>query len=185
MSYNWNDMRVVLGSTNPDKKRILEEVLRPHFEDFKIVSVSVLPGISDQPFGEEVIAKGAINRAKAAFGKNSNCDFSVGMEAGLHRVGQKGYFLVAAVAICEDSQNVFLGISSKIELPIELSKEIEKGGFFGEIIREFRKKTKSENLNQLVDELISRKKVFKEAIDNALVCYLNKEHYQYRQQSKD
>jgi len=165
-------MQVALGSTNNDKVNILREALSDFEKEVEIIKVAVQPNISEQPLSEEETIKGAINRAKSALIAKPEVDFAVGLEGGLTKIENKGYFLVCVAAICNRNNNIHLGISSKLQLPEEVSDQIDKGGFFGTVIRDYAQKPQnSKNLAVLLKILISRKQPFIEAIRNAYLVY--------------
>ena len=174
-------LNLALGSTSLDKKRILKEALSLFSLTAEIRTVDVSPGINEQPLNEKTTIKGAENRAIAAmnaFHKGKKIDFAVGLEGGLCWINNKGYFLICAAVICDKDKITYLGLSSKLQLPKEVSDEIKKGKSFGKAIRDFHQKNKNNSsLIKIVNLLISRKEAFREAITNAFLIYANKIYY--------
>ncbi len=72
-------MKVVVGSLNSTKIEGVRKAFSQFFENVIVEGVKVNSMVGDQPFNNDVI-KGAINRAINSF---YECDFSVGIEAGL------------------------------------------------------------------------------------------------------
>lgn len=167
-------MKIALGSTSNAKINILKETLAPMIKDKLIIkSVDVDSGITDQPLDEKTTTQGAINRAKRAIEKSNNINFSVGLEGGLHEINNKGYFLVCVAAIVDLEGNTFIGVGSKLQLPRDVSDQIKKGDQFGEVIREYEITHKqNKKMRQLVQELITRKSAFEQAITNAYLSYV-------------
>jgi len=171
-------MKVALGSTSVDKKNILTEALVGMVEDLEVLQTDVDTGIANQPFDEETTVIGAINRARNALLKQPGVILAFGLEGGLHKVNGRGYFLVCAAAIVDHDKNVFLGIGSKLQLPEEVSRKIDRGEQFGVVIREYQKKyQKDKNSQQFISRFVTRKESFFEAIRNAYTSYVNKNHY--------
>jgi len=166
-------VKIALGSSNDDKANILKETFADLFKkEIKVIKVSVASKISDQPIGERETLQGAINRARAAFAEQPGVYFAVGLEGGLVKI-QKRFFLVC-IAVIYDKENLCVGVSSKLALPKAVSKRIEKGEFFGTVIRQYAQTLPKEKyLSQWLQMLISRKTLFKEAIRNAYLVYLN------------
>jgi len=170
-------MKIALGSTSEDKKKILTDVLFRFNIKPVIIGVDVDSMIADQPFGEETIIKGAINRAKGAFSRVQDCDFSIGLEGGLSLI-EDNYFLVCVAVIIDNVGKKYIGLSSKLSLPRIVSERIKKGEQFGQVIREFEKNNRnSENILSVVSNLIKRDVAFKEAITNSYQIFINKIYY--------
>ncbi len=153
-------IKIALGTTNPDKKVFLEEVLiKNHNLSCITTSFDVRSNVSDQPLTKEETITGSINRAKNCF--NKNFDISVGMEAGLIRRNEIMH-LFCAVTLFDGKTN-FTGVSNLSPIPEEVSQKIINGESFGIAIREYYENHKNKN----VFDLITRERNFKEAINNA------------------
>ncbi len=163
-------MKISLGSTSVNKKNILLEVL----SDFTITDIvynNVSSDISEQPLSEEETIQGAKNRAKNSFLIDQTVDMSFGMEGGLSKIDGI-YYLVCVTAIYTKDGSYYLGISSKLPLPKDVSEKIDKGEEFGVLVREYQQTlSKDSDLYFLVEKLIDRKDLFKESIQNALLIY--------------
>jgi inosine/xanthosine triphosphatase len=111
---------VHVGSTNPVKIDAVREVFAEsgRFGPFNLVPLDVATGVPEQPKSLDDTLRGAINRARNAFG---NCDLSVGIEDGLFAVPhtQSGYMNVCACAIF-DGHRDHLGLASAFEYPLEV-----------------------------------------------------------------
>lgn len=163
-------MKIVLGSTNKDKVNILKQALNGLGEKAKIIEVKVDSGISEQPIGEKETIKGAINRACRALLLETKADLGIGLEGGLVKIKGR-YFLVCVAALTDHQKNLSLGISSKWPLPRKVSQEIDRGGFFADLIREYAKKRKKRQEQNLLQLLIFRRQPFLEAIKIAFKTY--------------
>jgi len=155
---------IVLGTTSKDKLKILEDYLRSRGKTFKILQIKAESGVSDQPISKEETIKGAKTRAKNAY-ISGQYDFAIGLEGGLMKNKQIHYLI--CVACIYDGQNYYLGASEPLPLPKKVSEAIDDGGEFGEHIRIYA--NSQDNLQDEIVELVSRKKSFQTAIDEAFL----------------
>lgn len=164
-------MKIVLGSTSQSKVEILKNVLKNDQIDAEIIPIEVDSGIADQPLDEKTTIQGAVNRATNAISNfNEELDLSIGLEGGLVFINDI-YYLVCAASIIDKDGNKYIGISKKIPLPKIVSGKVKEGEQFGIVIREFEatlEESESQELKDLVKELISREQSFTEAIKIAL-----------------
>lgn len=158
-------MKIILGSRNKDKIRVLKDALRDLRLKPEINGVDVDSGITNQPLDKDITLLGARNRAKNAKKLRPDADFWIGLEGGLHDY-EEGYHLITYACLIDKTDNEFIGQGVEIHLPQKVSDEVKKGGFFGDAIRIYAK-------NYDIDEnLISRKTPFTQAIQNAYANYL-------------
>ena len=110
-------MKIVAGTENKVKVSAVEEILSDysHLAEAEVIAAAVPSDVGDQPLSLDETVRGAINRAKNAFG---DCDYSIGIESGLIEVPytKSGYMDVCIVAIY-DGENAYLGMSSGWEFP--------------------------------------------------------------------
>lgn len=72
---------------------------------------------------------------------------------------------MCAAAIGDRQERIYLGISSKLKLPKEVSREVEKGKAFGVVIRKYTQdERRDKKLSLVTDQLIYRRELFGEAI---------------------
>ncbi|HEV3029291.1 MAG TPA: DUF84 family protein [Planctomycetota bacterium] len=76
-------MIVRVGSTSPMKLRAARKAFATYFRGVRVVGVRVPSGVSPQPLSLGEIVRGARERARRAF---ADCDYAVGIEAGVFRV---------------------------------------------------------------------------------------------------
>ncbi len=158
-------MKVVIGSNNKDKQKIVKEALSGLNLDIEIIGTKVSSGITDQPLDKQTTIQGSINRAKKAKKAHPNAELWIGLEGGLHDYGD-GYHLVTFVCLMDKDNNQYIGKWNEIHLPEEVSKEVKKGGQFGNAIRNYAKK------NDVNENLISRFEPFIQAIQSSYIQYL-------------
>ncbi len=166
-------MNIYLGTTSEDKANILVEALKQiGISDFNINGCKVESGIVDQPLDEETTLHGARNRSRSALLGNKD-GIGLGLEGGLTMVpGDDRYYLICFASICDIKGNEYFGGSSKLVLPKEVSDNIKNGYEFGIVIREYMKSLNEEDPSfNYVNELITRKRLFIEAITNSFLDY--------------
>ncbi|KAJ3120490.1 hypothetical protein HK100_012780, partial [Physocladia obscura] len=86
-------MIVAVGTTNKAKVSAVTEAVNNLFpgQEITVHGVSVLSGVRNQPMSDEETIEGATNRANRAFAVVENADFGVGVEGGIHKIGDR-YF---------------------------------------------------------------------------------------------
>jgi len=164
-------MKVITGSNNQDKIKIVKNALRELHLDVEVKGKTVNSGIADQPLDKETTKAGAINRAKIAKKESPDADFWIGLEGGLHDYGE-GYHLVTYACLISakggqgQDGNIFIGEGEEIHLPEEVSEKVKKGEWFGDVIREYAER------NKIDDNLITRLDPFTRAVQCSYVEYL-------------
>ena len=167
-------MKVVVGSGNQDKIKIVKDALSELNLDIEIQGIEVDSEISDQPLDKETTKKGAIIRAKNAKTKIPNADLWIGLEGGLHPAshedllgaGAEGFNLVTYACLVDKSGNEYIYEGEEIHLPEEVSEKVRNSEWFGDVIREYAK-------DHDVDEnLITRLTPFTRAVQGSYVEYL-------------
>src|SRR5205085_255462 len=76
-------MIVCVGSANPMKVTATRAAFSKFFRKVRVRGIEVASGVSPQPISFGEVVKGARERARRAF---RDCDYSVGIEAGVFRV---------------------------------------------------------------------------------------------------
>ncbi len=162
-------LKTAIGSTSQDKYNILAECLDKKGYKFSIIKCDVDSGVSDQPTTEKETITGAKNRAKNAFKDvhKDNILFAIGLEGGLKKIDGI-YNLICCASIFYGDHWIY-NLSSPLQLPPEVSKDIDNGYEFGKRIREYYKICSyQEKETYQVEELISRKVSFSEVINKCL-----------------
>lgn len=163
---------ILLGTTSVEKLKIVRDIHQG--QNVNILPIAVSSDIDDQPLSEKITIIGAVNRAMNAFHGNSGM-YSIGLEAGLEKIGCI-YHMVCVACLIDLKNRQYIGISKKIPLPLAVSHQIEKGEEYGLVIRNFHMREKgnlNENVLEQIEELISRKQSFKQALEIALMQYQN------------
>ncbi len=171
-------MRVAVGSTNPTKVEGVKRAFEIFFKDVCVIPKSVKSGVRSQPIDDEVV-EGAINRALNSYG---NCDFSVGVEAGLFRIkGAKTGYIDFQVAVIYDGKDYSIGFGPGFEFPPFVVDRALKGYEVGKIMSKI---TGIKDIGRrfgaiyyLTKGAVSRVDLTKIAVIMALIPWLNLDLY--------
>jgi inosine/xanthosine triphosphatase len=115
-------MIVRVGTANPMKLRAAGKAFAKFFGKVKVVGIDVPSGVSPQPISFGEVVRGARARALAAF---RDCDYSVGIEAGVFKVGPVSPrpFQITMACIFNGSREA-LGSGPFYEVPPSLVREV-------------------------------------------------------------
>ena len=115
-------MIVRVGTANAMKVAATRKAFARFFKKAKIVGVEVPSSVSAQPISFGEIVRGARERARRAF---RDCDFSVGIEAGLFKVGPVSPRPFQITMACVfDGKREALGSGPFFEIPPSMVKQI-------------------------------------------------------------
>lgn len=178
-------MIISVGTKNKAKIEAVKEISKEYgfLNGLKVVGKEVSSGVSEQPKTMEETARGAINRAKNAFGEKSR--YSIGIEDGLAKVPytKTGYMNFCFCAVY-DGKEIRLGVSSGYENPKEITKMIFEKNMnttdaFLILGLADDKNIGSKNgvIGILTKNRLTRKGLAKEALRNALIQIENRELY--------
>lgn len=118
-------MKIAVGSTNKAKLEAAKLAILKIFPKAKVVGVSVVSGVSDQPKSDKESIEGAVNRARSAQ-KKTKADFGIGMEGGIQKIGSN-WFESGWIAVVDKNGNLGLGSSARFEMSAKLTKELLSG----------------------------------------------------------
>ncbi len=172
-------MIVKIGSENPSKIRAVKMVFAKIFNfEIKYIGEKVDSDVADQPFGNETI-RGAINRAK----KLKNCDYCIGIEAGLFYEEEiKKYIDRAYCVIIDKFGNFTVGHSGGFYYPSQVMRLVKSGMEVGEAmenisgIKDIKKKMGA--IGYLSNGLIERHEFNAQAVLMAMIPRIRNELYQ-------
>lgn len=111
-------MIVRVGTANAMKVAATRKAFAAFFKGVKVEGVDVPSSVSPQPISFGEIVLGARERARKAF---RDCDYSVGIEAGVFKVGRVFQITMACVY---DGKRDALGAGPFYEVPPSLVKKI-------------------------------------------------------------
>ena len=104
------------------KLRAARKAFGRFFKKVRVVGVDVASDVSAQPLSFGEVVRGAQNRARAAF---QDCDYAVGIEAGLFRVaGATPRPFQITMACVFDGTRLALGSGPFFEIPESLVRKV-------------------------------------------------------------
>jgi inosine/xanthosine triphosphatase len=183
MDVNGKLMKTVLvyvGSENQVKIGAVENVFSKLFRKIVVKGIKVDSNVPQQPKEKEVI-EGAIKRATDIL--DSDCDFGVGIEAGLffNEVENK-YFDVQYCAIIDKRKKITLGHGGGFYYPDEIINLVNQGKTVGRAIEErYGIKDvgrKMGAIGYLSKDLLNRTKLTEQAVLMALIPRIRSELYE-------
>jgi inosine/xanthosine triphosphatase len=107
-----------VGTRNAPKLQAVRDAVAAYANGVEVVGADVASGVPEQPVGLEEIARGARNRARAAY-RAGSCDVGVGLEDGLAELaglGSQGALNVGCAVVWDGSRDS-LGLSSAFAYP--------------------------------------------------------------------
>lgn len=129
-----NDFKICLTSSNPAKRRALEQVVEMSImKPFSIVTLDIESDVSPTPLGDEECIQGCLNRIKRAREYNSNFDIYIGAEGGIKTVGE--FNLIGGWVVIENLAGVrFIGSSAWVQIPKQVVAEISSQVRLNEVL---------------------------------------------------
>lgn len=120
---------VSLGSTNKAKKAAIQFSLSRIFpsKPCQVTGSSVPSGVTDQPMSNVETITGAENRARAVLKLNPTCDYAIGIEGGIEKIGNR-HFESGWVCVIDGKTGVAgFGSSGRFELSEKIMEMIYGG----------------------------------------------------------
>uniref|UniRef100_A0A7J3SN56 Probable inosine/xanthosine triphosphatase n=1 Tax=Fervidicoccus fontis TaxID=683846 RepID=A0A7J3SN56_9CREN len=175
-------LNVCCGTKNPSKLKGIGHAFSEFFKDLKITGIEVSNSVGPQPIGIDKTMKGAKTRAELPLKFESGCDFGVGVEAGIIKINEDYYNIVASFILDRENNGSF-GFSPAFGLPHKFVKNLINGKYSElEQIADsyFRTKNIGEGIGIigiLTAGKITREVLTYYAVMMSLVPFLNKELY--------
>ncbi|UCE39519.1 MAG: inosine/xanthosine triphosphatase [Thermoplasmata archaeon] len=171
---------VCVGSENHVKINAVNNVFSKLFRRVQVKGTDVKKSVPEQPMEKEVI-EGAIERAKSAL--SQECDFGVGIEAGLfyNDVADK-YFDVQYCAVIDRAKRTTIGHGSGFYYPSILIDLVKQGRTISQGIEEkFKIKDvgkKKGAIGYLSKDLFDRTRLTEQAVLMAIIPRIRSELYE-------
>jgi inosine/xanthosine triphosphatase len=172
---------IILASNNPVKIQATLQGFQRMFpaEEFSIRQVSVLSGVSAQPFSDQETYQGASNRVETAMRMNPEADFWVGIEGGVEEADGELNAFAWIVIRSKDRQG--RSRSGTFQLPKKLADLIAQGIELGEaddiVFNRSNSKQANGAIGILTGDVIDRTELYRHAVVLALVPFKNKALY--------
>ncbi len=124
---------IAVGSRNQPKLEAARMVFTDIWPKARIIAAPVPSGVSDQPWGAEETARGAINRARRAL-RQANADIGVGLEGGVEEGPGGLLYLSGWGAVAAADGKLGVGGGGRTLLPSELADMLRSGVELGPAI---------------------------------------------------
>jgi len=179
MKKEFKKVTIVVGTMSDQKIGYLRDVLGELKIQAKLIPIEADSGVSQQPKTSEETERGSINRAKSAFEKVKEADFSIGIEVGYHKNENEQYEMFCWVTIVDDDEYQISSQSHRFMLPKYFQDLLKNDIYLGDNLDGYLQKDDTKNhFKKHVDDIVRNRKPFIEnALKNALIRYLNKEDF--------
>jgi len=172
-------VKICVGSKNPSKIRGVEKAFKLLVGDVNTLGFDV-KGLIPQPIGLDQIINSAKYRVEKVKELDPECDFYVGIEAGLIELREGRFFDVHVAYIVDREGNVYYGLSPAFEIPRRFVEKILSGEYreLEEIVDSY---FGTKNIGETGGfiSLLTRKRIIREeliyySVTTALIPFLNK-----------
>ena len=173
---------IVIASKNPVKIEAVKQAFSRMFpgQIFKLESVTVDSGVSDQPISDDEVLKGAGIRARNAKDKRPYADYWVGIEGGIEDT-QFGMTAFAWIVVLFEKQ-IGSGRTGTFILPEKVAQLVRQGKELGEandiVFNRSNSKQNDGAIGLLTGNVIDRTKLYEHGVIMALVGFKNPSLYQ-------
>ena len=173
---------ICVASKNPVKIKAVKNAFTRMFpgQIFKLESVDVTSGVSDQPVSDEEVLIGAENRASNAREKASEADFWIGIEGGIEDT-KLGMMTFAWIVILSESQTS-RGRTGTFFLPEKVARLVRQGNELGEandiVFNRSNSKQNDGAIGLLTGNVIDRTRLYEHGVIMALVKFKNLKLYE-------
>lgn len=120
------EIALCIGTTNPAKIEGITSAFSAYYRLRAVITRKVDTGLPPQPIGLDVIIDGARKRALGAI--TSECDYSVGLEAGFYFIGEEPYDVEISYIVSREGRES-MGLSPSFPIPRAFVKWIREGTF--------------------------------------------------------
>jgi len=172
-------MKIVVASKNPVKLNAARAGFESFFSDVEVNGVVVDSGVSDQPMSDDETLNGARKRAANARAEHPEADFWVGIEGGVHR-DDNGLTAFAWIVVC-GREITGESRTTTFRLPPGVNELIDRGYELGTandmLFNAHNSKQQSGAVGLLTNNAITRTQLYVQAVQLALIPFLNTEMY--------
>lgn len=127
-------MHVVVGSTNPVKRRAVEQTLEDQTTSVSLCAVD--SDVSDQPWGHAMTLKGAQQRAQRSF-ERSDATIGIGLEGGVCTHEFTDGLFVIMWAVATNGQRTEDAAGPQFRLPQPVATKVQDGEELGPVLDEY------------------------------------------------
>ncbi len=172
-------MKIIVASKNPVKIKAVLLGFKSYFPSVEIEGVNVESEVSDQPMSNTETLKGARNRVENAKQKYTEADYWVGIEGGIE--AEENGLTAFAWIVIRSLDKYGESRTTSFQLPPKVAALIEDGyelGVANDILfKKENSKQKSGAVGILTNNQVDRTELYKQAVQLALIPFINNEIY--------
>lgn len=172
-------MQIIVASLNPVKINATRSAFTKAWpsELIECTGISVDSGIADQPMSNAETLQGASNRSNNAKIAVPEADFWVGIEGGLHPIGNE--LEIGSFAYIQNTVRSSYGKTGAFVLPNQITQRIHQGKELGIATDEFFAMHNTKHgaglVGVLTHNIIDRTHFYTDALIFALIPFMNEE----------
>ena len=136
-------MKIIICSKNNAKNNAVNNVLKQFFQDYKLISLETDSKVSETPIGDEEGILGCKNRIEDAKSKQK-ADLYIAMEGIITKAYDEMFLCGWTLIFDEESNDYLYGCSSKIRIPKDIAKKIDKNTRLSTVVAEYMNSTDQE-----------------------------------------
>lgn len=179
-------VKIIVASQNPVKLEAVRQGFESlGFTEFDIVGINVGSGVSEQPMSDDETLTGAKNRVENIRNEFPEADFRIGIEGGIQPHGNHFEAFAWIYISWDEDKNGPEGYgqsrTSSFQLPPAVKQLIHEGHELGTandmIFGQSNSKQKSGAVGLLTNNSVTRTQLYRQAVQLALIPYLNKNLY--------
>ena len=136
-------MKIVICSKNKAKNNAVNNVLKEFFQDYKLISLETSSQVSETPIGDEEGILGCKNRIEDAKKKQA-ANLYIAMEGILTKVYDETFLCGWTLIFDVESNEYLYGCSSKIRIPKEIIKNLDKNTRLSTLVANYMNSTDKE-----------------------------------------
>lgn len=171
-------LHIVVGSTNPVKIQAVREGAQRLLGEVDVAGLSVPTGVAAQPFSDDEMIAGAMNRARAALQNSPVATYSVGLEGGVVDRAE-GLFASAWCVVLHQDGRVGLASTGHFQLPPAVATLVRGGVELGhaddQVFGRSNSKQQEGSVGILTHGLINRAQYYAPAVLMALIRFANED----------
>ena len=172
--------KVLVASQNPVKLEAVKEGLSAFLkDDLELLGVSVESGVGDQPMSDEETLLGASNRVMRILNQFPGHDYYVGLEGGVEQ--HASGLMAFAWMVISNGERIGKARTASFFLPPEVAKLVRDGMELGHaddvVFSKSNSKQQNGAVGLLTSDVITRKSLYRPAVQMAFIPFLNPELY--------
>jgi inosine/xanthosine triphosphatase len=168
---------IAIGSRNPAKIEAVRAGAALVLDDIDVISVDVDSGVRAQPFGDEEMIAGALQRARAALTAEAAAHYGIGLEGGVSELAE-GLFATAWCVAVDRAGQAGYASAGHFQLPQRVADLVRDGMELGHaddvVFGRSNSKHGEGSIGLLTAGKIVRAQYYAPAVVRALIPFVNR-----------